>query len=471
MNLYPKIKRKSINKQATRKYTVQNVTIDLEDKFSVAQIDYTRIYNIVIKYLYQHYGVKKLNVFMPMLGVKKQGKRNISFYIFVGKIVDVVIKRLGKNVIFNRQAINRFVETIVRNFDEYRKKQKKVQKWSNRNKERYLNTHHCTLSGYGRLNYQHDYDHFQTITLVQNIRKGRRNTISIIDNHHIKIPYFGLVHTKQSLKDISSDRLVEAKIRYKKDKAYELQLTTKKKVVRQINFHDFKNAVGGDINSKNDEFFCFSDGYLIKWNPEVKKQYKEWDKKSHAWQKYITKHKYDNNYKLVYAKKQKQHCETKKANIMINWYRQKVVPNIVKRYPVLVMERLHTIRLRINRYKQGKMPDKLRQNINNKLNNIIRPTTFLNILIDAYQKAGRTLILVDPTDTSKTCHYCNHINHDLGREKKWICPNCGREIKRDFNSTLNIRDWGIDPDRHIVIVSGEFKRHPWVNKDNLVTIY
>ena len=180
---------------------------------------------------------------------------------------------------------------------------------------------------------------------------------------------------------------------------------------------------------------------------------------------------FDNDFKLAQAKLEKQRCEAKKANIMIDWYRQTVVPDLVRRYPVLVMERLHSFGLRISRYKQGKLPNKARRNINNKLNNVVRPTTFLSILIDAYQKAGQTLILVDPTDTSKTCHYCGYINHDLGREKTWICPNCGREIKRDYNATLNIRDWGTDPDKHIVVVSGELKSHPWVNKNDLVTVY
>lgn len=466
MRLYSKIKKKKIKKQATRKYVVQNVTPEFEDKFAQGQISYTRIYNIVLKYLYKNYGAKRLNRFMPMLGMKS-GKKNVGFYVFVGSIADVVIDRLGKGVIFDRQGINLFIESIVRIFNEYRKKQRKVQHWSDKNKERYLNTHKCNLFGYGRIAFQHDYDHFKTLSFKQN---GTR-AIYIIDDHHIKIPYFKVIHTKQSLKDLAEEKIVEAQVRQRKPGQYELHITTKKDIDRQITPELFNQAVGGDINSKNDEFFCFSDGYLIKWDPEVKRRYKEWDKKSRACQKYITKHMFDNDLKLAQAKREKQRCEAKKANIMIDWYRQTVVPTLVKRYPVLVMERLHSFGLRISRYKQGKLPNKARRNINNKLNNVVRPTTFLSILIDAYQKAGQTLILVDPTDTSKTCHYCNYVNHDLGLEKKWICPNCGREIKRDYNATLNIRDWGIDPDKHIVVVSGELKSHPWVNKNALVTVY
>lgn len=465
MNLYNKLKKRT-KKQATRKYVIQNVTPEFEDKFKDAQANYQKIYNVLLKYLYGHYGIKQLNVYMPTLGVKN-GKRSMGFYYFIRRLNHIVVERLGKDIVFDRQSVDLFSESVVRIFNEYRKKQRKVRHWSDKNKEKYLNTHQCNLSGYGRIAFQHDPKHFKTISLKQN---GTR-AIYIINDHHIKIPYFKVIHTKQSLKELAGKKIVEAQVRQRKPGQYELHITTQEEIKRQTTKKLFEHAVGGDINSKNDEFFCFSDGYLIKWNPAVKKRYKEWDKKSRAWQDVINQYKYDDNSKLIYAKKQKQRCETKKANIMINWYRQIVVPTLVKRYPVLVMERLHTFGLRISKYKQGKLSDRARKNINNKLNNVIRPTTFLSILIDAYQKAGQTLILVDPTDTSKTCHYCHHINHDLRLEKKWICPNCGREVDRDYNATLNIRDWGIDPDKHIVVVSGELKSHPWVNKNDLVTVY
>ena len=465
MKLYNKLKKK-IKKQATRKYVIQNVTPDFEKKFGDAQEAYQKIYNVLLQYLYRHYGAKQLNVYMPMLGTKK-GKRSMGFYYFIRRLNYIIVQKLSKKAIFDRQSVDLFSESTVRIFNEYRKKQRRVWHWSDKNKEKYLNTHKCNLSGYGRIAFQHDPKHFKTISLKQN---GTR-AIYIIDNHHIKIPYFKVIHTKQSLKELAGKKIVEAQVRQRKPGQYELHITTQEEIKRQTTKELFEHAVGGDINSKNDEFFCFSDGHLIKWDPEVKKRYKDWDKKSRAWQKYINTHQYDDNFNLKQAKIQKQRCETKKANIMVDWYRQKVVQELVKRYPVLVMERLHTFGLRISRYKKSKLPNKVCRNINNKLNNVLRPTTFLSILIDAYQKAGQTLILVDPTDTSKTCHYCNYVNHDLGLEKTWICPNCGRKIKRDYNSTLNIRDWGIDPDKHIVVVSGELKSHPWVNKNDLVTVY
>jgi putative transposase len=40
--------------------------------------------------------------------------------------------------------------------------------------------------------------------------------------------------------------------------------------------------------------------------------------------------------------------------------------------------------------------------------------------------------------SSKTCHICGHINHDLTlSERIWVCPN-GHILDRDFNASINI---------------------------------
>ena len=41
--------------------------------------------------------------------------------------------------------------------------------------------------------------------------------------------------------------------------------------------------------------------------------------------------------------------------------------------------------------------------------------------------------------SSKTCNHCGYVNHALTLgDRDWICPNCGKEIDRDFNAALNI---------------------------------
>jgi putative transposase len=51
---------------------------------------------------------------------------------------------------------------------------------------------------------------------------------------------------------------------------------------------------------------------------------------------------------------------------------------------------------------------------------------------------GSRLVRVTEEYTSKTCTKCGHVHHKLGGNKKFKCPHCGYEIKRDFNGALGI---------------------------------
>ena len=43
--------------------------------------------------------------------------------------------------------------------------------------------------------------------------------------------------------------------------------------------------------------------------------------------------------------------------------------------------------------------------------------------------------------SSKTCNHCGYVNHSLTlKDRKWTCPNCGKEIIRDENAGKNLRD-------------------------------
>ena len=46
--------------------------------------------------------------------------------------------------------------------------------------------------------------------------------------------------------------------------------------------------------------------------------------------------------------------------------------------------------------------------------------------------------------SSKTCHSCGYINKNLTlNDRKWVCPQCGEVIERDYNAALNILDEGL----------------------------
>jgi transposase len=43
------------------------------------------------------------------------------------------------------------------------------------------------------------------------------------------------------------------------------------------------------------------------------------------------------------------------------------------------------------------------------------------------------------------CHYCNYLNPSTELEK-YNCEGCGREIKQDHNTAINLVRFDSDPD-------------------------
>jgi len=67
---------------------------------------------------------------------------------------------------------------------------------------------------------------------------------------------------------------------------------------------------------------------------------------------------------------------------------------------------------------------------------------FTLYLEEACKKTGSVLIRVDKWfPSSKTCHHCGHIYHDLKlNDRTYICPVCGHVMDRDYQAAQNIRD-------------------------------
>lgn len=57
--------------------------------------------------------------------------------------------------------------------------------------------------------------------------------------------------------------------------------------------------------------------------------------------------------------------------------------------------------------------------------------------------AGRTVVTVDPRNTSQMCSDCGEIVKKPLSERVHKCPHCGLEIDRDWNATLNILGRGL----------------------------
>lgn len=73
---------------------------------------------------------------------------------------------------------------------------------------------------------------------------------------------------------------------------------------------------------------------------------------------------------------------------------------------------------------------------------------FLSLLACKAERAGRRLVRVKATNTSKRCANCGYIMGNLTLKDRWFtCPKCGWEADRDYNASLNILYVGLGRSR------------------------
>ena len=71
---------------------------------------------------------------------------------------------------------------------------------------------------------------------------------------------------------------------------------------------------------------------------------------------------------------------------------------------------------------------------------------------------GREFVQIDRWfPSSKKCHVCGEINHDLGRDEiEWECPHCHAFLSRDVNVAKNILDEGLRATGSMVLCLVDF---------------
>ncbi len=103
----------------------------------------------------------------------------------------------------------------------------------------------------------------------------------------------------------------------------------------------------------------------------------------------------------------------------------KVAHSLIVRYDCIALEKLHIQRMVHNRHLSKSILDAgwgyLKQR-----------------LADKAVEAGRQVVLVNPSYTSKICSSCGEMFEGLSLSDRWIVCSCGLSIDRDVNAALNI---------------------------------
>ncbi len=70
-------------------------------------------------------------------------------------------------------------------------------------------------------------------------------------------------------------------------------------------------------------------------------------------------------------------------------------------------------------------------------------TQFISMTISKAADAGRTVVLVNPVNTSKMCSQCGERVPKALSERVHSCPHCGLVLGRDHNAAINILQRGL----------------------------
>jgi putative transposase len=69
---------------------------------------------------------------------------------------------------------------------------------------------------------------------------------------------------------------------------------------------------------------------------------------------------------------------------------------------------------------------------------------FIGLTIGKVEEAGRTVILVNPKNTTKMCSQCGKLVPKKRSERVHRCPHCGLVLGRDKNAAINILARGLE---------------------------
>lgn len=400
--IHPQLLRKKVSSTRTYKYRIHD---DLTKPFNQVQIVRRLYFNYALKYLYQHYGSKHLDHYLPT-GKKRQ--------YLIRSLVEFARKKAIehnlnlKKMDYSVQSVDKMLSELLVAFEKYRRLQYGIQYWPEKSRQNYLTAHNCSLSGYGRIGYKHNNDEIKSVTFKQN-----HACIKQINNYLIKIPYFGIVHTKRSMTHLKYKKIVEARIIRRPNGDFVLQIVTKFEKQKELSLQDRQKLVGLDINLAHNDFFQLSKKMKPNektWPKSVSEKYFALDDKARRLQHYLTSkgHRFDASRTTRRVKKQLARVKAKNANLLDAWQLRKA-KDLSAKYPILAMEQLDSFTMRMGRRRKDYW---LRKNTNHKLATF-QPTSFRRIMEYIYQDDGHLLLEVDSYDTSKACHNCGKINEQL----------------------------------------------------------
>lgn len=273
-----------------------------------------------------------------------------------------------------------------------------------------------------------------------------KSKIQIVAKRYLKIPKLGYI------KSSKTSRLLTGKI-----KRYTLKYLPTGKYQLSVNL-ECENQTLPKTGQKIGIDLGLHDLMILSNGIKYKKYTTKYlDHQAHAWQRKMVHRKnealknarqWNHNHKTIKreladyqnwqrAKKIKASYQDK-AKRKRNAYLQQITTDLVKQYDVIVLENLKVK----NMIKNHSLADSIAHASWRKIR------TMLEYKCQWY---GKQLIIVNPRNTSRICHYCHHLQKQFKdmstnewlNTRQWICEQCGKLQDRDINAANNILQAGL----------------------------
>ena len=277
--------------------------------------------------------------------------------------------------------------------------------------------------------------------------KSVNNNIKITDKHHVKLPKLGLVYFRAGRLPQGKIKLVT--IRINSQSQYEASVLVESE---NQTFDKTGKVVGIDLGLK--DLIITSDGHkesIFRIDEEANHKLKIWErKKSRRYELAKQAMAFDKHDKVLFPRtdlnqfpryqqakrtvaKLKRHIANQRKDKL-----HKLTTKLVKEYDVIVVENLSAKNMMQNHH--------LAKSIANASWGIL-----VELLKYKCAWYGKTLIMVDPKNTSRICFECKQKNYEFDNlsqsewlaTREWVCPNCHSYLDRDINASKNILAKGL----------------------------
>ena len=275
------------------------------------------------------------------------------------------------------------------------------------------------------------------------ITPGNGGNAIVVSQHHIKVPHFGVIRVHEWINHHKCNRIQQVGLKLLRGDAdnkpaiVEIQLVIEVPIERK---RPVSTQVGLDWGMYENTIYTESSGNKHQIPDKIVKAVDKLELEARNAQSEAQGASPSRRAQLL---ARRRHRLAKRANIIDQYYIT-LSNQLCATHDLIAIEGISPRGMR--RRGRGSAQSK---GFNRRLA-IVKPGRLSEIMTWAAQRAGTTLLKVDPYHTSQV-EFGQHPSTAKKRglsEREWTSPFTGEVIDRDVNAAKNILAWGLDPSNH-----------------------